>query len=130
MASLWPTARIGPSSRSQPGRGPDAGPAQQPAVPRGHEDELLGGLTVTVSPAEPLTPASQKLITDLATQTGLGLRFQEMKERALFARALASFLPPEVTELVAASPSALSLQEELEATIVFSDIRGFASLAE
>ena len=97
--------------------------------PVGHEEELLGALTVTVSPAEPLTPASQ-LITDLATQTGLGLRFQQMKERALFARALASFLPPEVTELVEASPSALSLQEELEATIVFSDIRGFASLAE
>ncbi len=96
----------------------------------GHEEELLGALTVTVSPAEPLTPASHKLITDLATQTGLGLRFQQMKERALFARALASFLPPEVTELVEASPSALSLQEELEATIVFSDIRGFASLAE
>jgi class 3 adenylate cyclase len=94
------------------------------------DDELLGSLTVTVSPTEPLTPASYKLITDLATQTGLGLQFQRMKERALFARALASFLPPEVTELVEASPSALSLREELEATIVFSDIRGFASLAE
>jgi class 3 adenylate cyclase len=100
------------------------------SFPVGHEEELLGALTVTVSPAEPLTPASEKLITDLATQTGLGLRFQRLKERALFARALASFLPPEVAELVEASPSALSLREELEATIVFSDIRGFSSLAE
>ena len=91
------------------------------------DEELMGALTVTVSPVEPLSPASQKLITDLATQTGLGLRFQRMKERALFARALASFLPPEVADLVEASPSALSLQEELEATIVFSDIRGFSS---
>ena len=95
-----------------------------------HDNEVMGALTVRVSPVEPLSPASQKLITDLATQTGLGLQFQRMKERALFARALASFLPPEVADLVEASPSALSLQEELEATIVFSDIRGFASLAE
>jgi adenylate cyclase len=85
---------------------------------------------VTASPREPLTPAGEKLIADLATQTGLGLRFQRMKERALFARALASFLPPEVAELVETSPSALSLREELEATILFSDIRGFSSLAE
>jgi class 3 adenylate cyclase len=100
------------------------------SFPVGHEEELLGALTVTISPAEPLTVAGEKLITDLAAQTGLGLRFQRMKERALFARALASFLPPEVAELVEASPSALSLREELEATIVFSDIRGFSSLAE
>jgi class 3 adenylate cyclase len=100
------------------------------SFPVGYEDELLGALTVTVSPAEPLTLSSERLIADLAAQTGLGLRFQRMKERALFARALASFLPPEVAELVEASPAALSLQEELEATILFSDIRGFSSLAE
>ena len=93
-----------------------------------HEEELLGALTVTISPREPLTPASEKLITDLAAQTGLGVRFERMKERALFARALASFLPPEVADLVEASPSALSLREEVEATILFSDIRGFSSL--
>jgi class 3 adenylate cyclase len=100
------------------------------SFPVAHGEELLGALTVTASPREPLTPASEKLIADLASQTGLGLRFQRMKERALFARALASFLPPEVAELVEASPAALSLREEVEATILFSDIRGFSSLAE
>jgi class 3 adenylate cyclase len=53
-----------------------------------------------------------------------------LHERALFARALASFLPPEVAELIEASPSALSLQGELEVTVLFSDIRGFSTYAE
>jgi class 3 adenylate cyclase len=130
----WPQRRPLPEPIALQGRGVDEALAVTQATslsfPVGHEEELLGALTVTISPAEPLTVAGEKLITDLATQTGLGLRFQRMKERALFARALASFLPPEVAELVEASPSALSLREELEATIVFSDIRGFSSLAE
>jgi class 3 adenylate cyclase len=53
-----------------------------------------------------------------------------LHERALFARALAAFLPPEVAELVRASPSALSLQGEVDATVLFSDIRGFSTFAE
>ena len=53
-----------------------------------------------------------------------------LKERALFARALASFLPPDVAKLVQASPSSLSLTAELEATVVFCDIRGFSAIAE
>jgi class 3 adenylate cyclase len=130
----WPQAGPLPQPMALEGRGvQEALAATEPgsrSFPVGHQDELLGALTVTVSPAEPLTVGGETLIADLAAQTGLGLRFQRMKERALFARALASFLPPEVAELVEASPSALSLREELEATIVFSDIRGFSSLAE
>ena len=53
-----------------------------------------------------------------------------LHERALFARALAAFLPPEVAELIRASPSALSLQGEVDATVLFSDIRGFSTFAE
>jgi class 3 adenylate cyclase len=130
----WPQAGPLPPPLALEGRGvQEALAATEPgsrSFPVGHQDELLGALTVTVSSAEPLTVGGETLIADLAAQTGLGLRFQRMKERALFARALASFLPPEVAELVEASPSALSLREELEATIVFSDIRGFSSLAE
>jgi class 3 adenylate cyclase len=106
------------------------GQAKSRAFPVGHQGELLGALTITVSPAEQLTLAGEKLIGDLAAQTGLGIHLERMKERALFARALASFLPPEVAELVETSPATLSLREELEATIVFSDIRGFSTLAE
>ena len=53
-----------------------------------------------------------------------------LRERALFARALASFLPPDVAKLVEASPSSLSLTAELEATVLFCDIRGFSAIAE
>lgn len=53
-----------------------------------------------------------------------------LHERALFARALASFLPPEVADLVRASPSALSVQDEVDVTVLFSDIRGFSAFAE
>jgi class 3 adenylate cyclase len=130
----WPQAGPSPQPIALEGRSVQEALAETQPWSRsflvGTEEELLGALTVTISPREPLTLASEKLITDLATQTGLGLRFQRLKERALFARVLALFLPPEVAELVEAAPSALSLREELEATTVFSDIRGFSSLAE
>jgi class 3 adenylate cyclase len=130
----WPQIGPLPAPVTLDGRGveealavPEAGSR---AFPVAYEDELLGALTVTASAAEPLTLGGERLIADLATRTGLGLRFERLKERALFAKALASFLPPEVAELVEASPAALSLREEREATIVFSDIRGFSGLAE
>jgi class 3 adenylate cyclase len=130
----WPTAGALPRSIALDGRNLEQAILEtQPgsrSFPVEHENELLGALTVTISPREPLTSASEKLITDLAAQTGLGFRFQHLKERALFARALASFLPPEVADLVEAAPSALALREEVEATVLFSDIRGFSSLAE
>jgi class 3 adenylate cyclase len=67
----------------------------------------------------------------LGLYVGIRRRYlARLHERALFARALASFLPPEVAELVEASPSALSLQGELEVTVLFSDIRGFSAFAE
>jgi class 3 adenylate cyclase len=132
--AAWPQAGPLPEPVTLDGRGVEEALAVPEArgrvFPVTYEEELLGALTVTASPAEPLTLGGERLIADLATRTGLGLRFERLKERALFARALASFLPPEVADLVEASPSALSLREEREATIVFSDIRGFSSLAE
>jgi class 3 adenylate cyclase len=129
----WPAIGPSPQPITLDGRSLEealVGQADGQTFPVAHDEELLGALTVAISPREPLTPASEKLIADLAAQTGLGLRFQRMRERALFARALASFLPPEVAELVEATPTALSLREEVEATILFSDIRGYSSLAE
>jgi hypothetical protein len=64
-------------------------------------------------------------LTSAGTALGLGLYtgirrkyLVRLYERALFARALASFLPPEVAELVEASPSALSLHLGAMAAVV------------
>lgn len=69
----------------------------------------------------------------VALGTWVGVRrsfLARLHERALFANALASFLPPEVADLVRASPSALSVKDEIEVTVLFSDIRGFSTFAE
>ena len=44
------------------------------AIPVRHQGELLGALTVTKPPGEPLTPAEEGLLADLASQAGLVLR--------------------------------------------------------
>jgi class 3 adenylate cyclase len=82
-------------------------------------DQVVSGLT------------SAGMALALGLYVGIRRRYlARLHERALFARALASFLPPEVAELVEASPSALSLRGELEVTVLFSDIRGFSTFAE
>jgi signal transduction histidine kinase len=44
------------------------------AVPVRHQGELLGALTLSKPPGEPLTPSEEKLVEDLASQAGLVLR--------------------------------------------------------
>ena len=51
-------------------------------------------------------------------------------DREASTRTLRSFLPSQVVEKLVASPSGETLQEEVEATILFSDIRGYSTLAE
>lgn len=46
----------------------------QDAIEVQHQGELLGALTVTVPPADPMNPAKEKLVRDLAGQAGLVLR--------------------------------------------------------
>jgi class 3 adenylate cyclase len=51
-------------------------------------------------------------------------------DREASARTLRSFLPSQVVERLRSVPSAEKFQEEVEATILFSDIRGYSTLAE
>lgn len=51
-------------------------------------------------------------------------------DREASARTLRSFVPASVAERLKTVPSAESLQEEVEATVLFSDIRGYSTLAE
>ena len=59
--------------------GPPGAPAAEPdgrtrAFAVKHRGELLGALRVTSSPREPLTPAGERLVSDVAAQAGLVLR--------------------------------------------------------
>ncbi len=49
-------------------------PESDRAVPVRHQSELLGALTLTKPPSEPVAPAEEKLLSDLASQAGLMLR--------------------------------------------------------
>jgi class 3 adenylate cyclase/CheY-like chemotaxis protein len=51
-------------------------------------------------------------------------------DRETSARTLRSFLPAQVAERLRSVPSVEKLQQEVEATILFSDIRGYSTLAE
>jgi class 3 adenylate cyclase len=96
---------------------------------------IFGGHAIWIGPPEWGDVGVLIVGTGVVTALGLyaGARrsyYDRLRERALLARALASFLPAGVAELIERSPDALSLEEELEATILFSDIRGFSTVAE
>jgi signal transduction histidine kinase len=78
--ACWPPGAPRPGPMALPGDGPPppGGPPPDGGVGRltlvRHQGEVLGALSVTKRPGEPLTPAEDKLIGDLAGQVGLVLR--------------------------------------------------------
>jgi signal transduction histidine kinase len=74
-AAAWPTGGASHSGRLalSDGQLPSFSGIDK-AIPVRHQGELLGALTVTKPAGEPLTPAEDKLLSDLASQAGLVLR--------------------------------------------------------
>jgi signal transduction histidine kinase len=75
--AIWPTGRDagGPSiDLAVAGDELPSFPDASKATPVLHQGELLGAITVSKPPNDPLRPAEDNLIEDLATQAGLVLR--------------------------------------------------------
>ncbi len=74
-ATVW--LRVGDGVRTAAIWPPEAVPAATPppdAVSVLHQEETLGALSVTMPANNPMTPATAKLVADLASQAGLVLR--------------------------------------------------------
>jgi signal transduction histidine kinase len=73
MVASWPSNAEGPAIPVHGGKLPEIQGADRSfAIQEG--DQLLGTLSITKPPREPLTPGEEKLLTDLAGQGGLILR--------------------------------------------------------
>jgi signal transduction histidine kinase len=72
-AATWPGDQPGWTLPLEDGDLPPL-PGIQRAIPVRHHGELLGAVGISKSAADPLTPADEKLLGDLAAQAGLVLR--------------------------------------------------------
>ena len=71
--AAWPTDAAGSASRPLTGDVIAARDGEYTAEVR-HQGELLGGITLEPAPDDPMNPAKEALVRDLATQAGLVLR--------------------------------------------------------
>jgi signal transduction histidine kinase len=81
-AASWPEHDGGRS----PVREIEAIPNVDGTFPVTHHGDLLGALTVSMPPSEPLTPSQEKLLRDLAAQAGLVLRNVRLVEEVRASR--------------------------------------------
>jgi signal transduction histidine kinase len=79
-AAAWPSNDGLPAPRGLAGDEVPEFDDVSVAVPVRHQGELLGVLTLTKPPNEPLSPVEQKLVNDLAAQAGLVLRNSRLIE--------------------------------------------------
>jgi signal transduction histidine kinase len=74
LEGAWPQDAHSSDHPAVPAEAVDRLPGVDTAVPVLHRGEVLGALGVAMPPEEPLTPAHERLIADLASQAGLVLR--------------------------------------------------------
>jgi signal transduction histidine kinase len=79
-AAAWPEAMADEHSVPATSVELDRLPGGQRAFPVEHQGELLGAVAVSMPPAEPLTPTTEKLLRDLAGQAALILRNVRLTE--------------------------------------------------
>jgi signal transduction histidine kinase len=73
-AASWPSDPVPAAPLILDGEGLPPFPGAERSFPVRHQGDLLGALVVVMPPNEPLTPAGENLIGDLASQAGLVLR--------------------------------------------------------
>ena len=74
LAASWPEGTEAETTTPLPEGELPGFPDADRSVAVRHQSELLGALTLTKPPSEPVTPAEEKLLFDLASQAGLMLR--------------------------------------------------------
>ena len=81
--AVWPASAplLSPARATQ--ADVPAYPAADRILPVRHQGEVLGALSVSKRPGEPLTPTEERLLADLASQVGLVLRNAGLREQLL-----------------------------------------------
>jgi signal transduction histidine kinase len=81
--AAWPAGRPPLPPAPATAAGVPADPAADRIVPVRYEGEVLGALSVSKRPGEPLTPVEDRLLADLAGQAGLVLKNAGLREQLL-----------------------------------------------
>jgi signal transduction histidine kinase len=138
-AAAWPSdADLRPAMRVDGATLPSF-PADERAVPVRHGDEVLGAISVRTPPSEPLAADRERLVTDVAAQTGLVLRnvrlieeLRESRRRIVTAQdERAKALERNIHDGAQQQLVALAVKQRLAASLVERDpARATAMLAE
>ena len=81
--AVWPSGAPLLPAAGATQAGVPAYPAADRILPVRHQGEVLGALSVSKRPGEPLTPTEERLLADLAGQVGLVLRNAGLREQLL-----------------------------------------------